>query len=60
MPKLGERMPFELTWKQEIGLESVAKPDTANKATAPSKGRRETEVRRRENEKKTSSPESKK
>jgi hypothetical protein len=59
MPKLGERMPFELTWKQELGLESVAKPDKA-KGTAPSKERRETEVRTSENEKKSSSRESKK
>lgn len=60
MPKLGETMPFELTWKQELGLESVAKSDKANKGTAPSKGRRETEARISENEKKSSSPESKK
>ncbi len=60
MPKLGEKMPFELTWKQELGLESVAKPDKANKGTAPSKERRETEVRTSESEKKSSSRESKK
>ena len=26
MPRLGERMPWELSWKQELGLESVAQP----------------------------------